>query len=392
MRTGDDSTMKRQTMVAVFTNHDDDIYCFRLELLQALLSEGYALLISCPDGPKFDLMEKRYGLRKGRDFLYDDPQIDRRGTSVRKDLHLYFHYYRLLKENRPSVVLTYTAKPNVYACFAAKLLHIPVISNLTGFGSVMQMRGMKRAVVMALFRKAFRSADCIMFQNEENMQYARDHDFVRGQYRLIPGSGVALDRFPLQDYPEGGNGITGDPVIFNYIGRIMREKGVDVYLEAAQKIKGKYPNTEFNLIGFIEPTEADYHEKISELEQKGIIVYRGEQDDVVAWIRRSHAVIHPSIYGEGMSNVLLENASCGRPIITTDTPGCRETVEDGASGFVCPGNSVDEMGKAIEHFVRDMTNLDRKQMGMKGQEKIEVEFDRKFVVKVYLEMIRGLIK
>ena len=392
MRTGDDSTMKRQTMAAVFTNHDDDIYCFRLELLQALLSEGYALLISCPDGPKFDLMEKRYGLRKGRDFLYDDPQIDRRGTSVRKDLLLFLHYYRLLKENRPSIVLTYTAKPNVYACFAAKLLHIPVISNLTGFGSVLHMRGMKRTVVMALFRKAFRSADCIMFQNEENMQYALDHGFVRGQYRLIPGSGVALDRFPLQDYPEGGNGITGAPVIFNYIGRIMREKGVDVYLEAAQKIREKYPNTEFDLIGFIEPAEAGYQEKIFGLEQKGIIVYRGEQDDVLPWIRRSHAVIHPSIYGEGMSNVLLENASCGRPLITTDTPGCRETVEDRVSGFVCPGNSVDEMGKAIEHFVRDMTNLDRKQMGMKGKEKIEAEFDRKFVVKVYLEMIRGLIK
>lgn len=382
----------KEPLVAIITNHDDDIYCFRLELIQALLNQGYRLLISCPDGPKLDLMAQRYGLRKDRDFLYDDVKIDRRGTDPVRDWRLLRHYYRLLREHRPSVILTFTAKPNVYACFAAKKLHIPVISNVTGLGSVSHIRGLKRSLIMTLFRTAFRRSDYILFQNEDNLRFAQKHGFVNGPYRLIPGSGVALDRFPLQEYPEGGDGITGAPVIFNFIGRILREKGVDVYLKIAETIKEKYPNTEFNLIGFIEPTEAHYRETLAALEQRGIIVYRGQQDDVLPWIRRSHAVIHPSMYGEGMSNVLLENASCGRPIITTDTPGCRETVENGVSGFAVPVGDEADMIKTVETFIENTENDARKRMGLKGREKVESAFDRNTVVETYQQiicMIRG---
>ena len=374
-------------LVAVLTNHDDDIYCFRLELLQAILAEGYELLISCPDGPKFDLMEQRYGLKKGRDFRYDDPTIDRRGTSLLHDAKLFRHYFSLFQQNRPSVILTYTAKPNVYACFAAKLLRIPVISNVTGLGTVARMKGVKRFLVMRLFRKAYRLSDHVMFQNAENMRFALEQGFVKGRYQLIPGSGVSLERFPLLDYPEGGDGITGAPVVFNYMGRILREKGVDDYLEAAQRIKTKYPNTEFNLIGFIEPTEAHYRDRIADLERQGIVVYRGQQEDVLPWIKRAHAIIHPSMYGEGMSNVLLENASCGRPIITTDQPGCRETVDDGISGFICPMGDADRLRNAVESFLKLPNNI-RRQMGLKGQKKIKREFDRKIVIQIYLKAIQ----
>lgn len=346
-------------------------------------------MISSPDGPKFALMYHRYGLQKGRDFLYDNPPIDRRGTSPIRDVKLFSHYLALLKKTRPAVILTYTAKPNVYICIAAKLLHIPVICNVTGLGSVTQMTGLKKALIVTLFRMAFRSADHVMFQNEENMRFALEHGFVKGSYQLIPGSGVALNRFPLQDYPDGGNGIDGPPVIFNYIGRILHDKGVDDYLEAARRIKVKYPKTEFDLIGFIEPTEGHYKSELAIMEQAGIICYRGEQDDVVPWIKRSHAVIHPSIYGEGMSNVLLENAACGRPIITTDNPGCRETVSDGKSGFIYHGGDEDALIQIIEKFLQ-MTTAERKQMGKAGYEKMKREFDRKVVVNAYLEKIREL--
>jgi len=374
-------------LVGIFTNHDDDIYCFRLELIQALLAEGYQLLVSCPDGPKFALMKRRYGLEKGKDFLYDDPPIDRRGTSILHDAKLFYHYYSLLRRTQPSTILTYTAKPNVYACFAAKLLHIPVISNVTGLGSVTQMKGMKRAIVMNLFRKAFRSADHVMFQNAENMHLAQEQHFVKGSCQLIPGSGVALDRFPLLEYPDGGNGVDGPTVVFNYIGRILHDKGVDDYLEAAKRIKAKYPNTEFNLIGFIEPTEGHYQDKLAEMERAGVIHYCGQQEDVLPWIRRSHAVIHPSMYGEGMSNVLLENASCGRPIITTDNPGCRETVDDGVSGLIYHGGDTNALVSCIELFLK-MSNNGRRQAGMKGRNKIAGKFDRKIVVQAYLHCIQ----
>lgn len=377
--------MSDKPLIALLTNNDDDVYCFRLELVQAILHRGYRLLISCPDGPKFEVMEE-FGLKKGCSFIYDDPPIDRRGTSVIQDGKLMMHYLALFRKQRPTVVLTYTAKPNVYASLVAHHLHIPVINNITGLGSVEKERGSKQKLILWLFKKAYRGSACIMFQNSANMQFARELEWVKGDYKLIPGSGVALDRFPVQDYPDGGNGIEGEPVIFNYIGRILHDKGVDDYIEAARRIKDKYPKTEFNMLGFIEPTEGHYEAELKDLEKQGIVLYRGSQKDVRPWIQRAHAIIHPSIYGEGMSNVLLENASSGRPVITTNNPGCRETVKGGVTGFIYPGGDTRALVETIERFL-NMNNDCRREMGRRGREYVAGNFDRKMVVNSYLEEI-----
>ena len=382
--------MSEKPLIALLTNNDDDVYCFRLELIQGILALGYRMLISCPDGPKFEALEDDYGLKKDRDFIFDNPEIDRRGTSVIKDARLMRHYKKLFRQYNPSVILTYTAKPNVYASMVAHQLHIPVINNVTGFGSVLNESGLKQKFIMWLFKKAYSKSSCVMFQNSTNMKFAQEKGMVRGECRLIPGSGVNTERYPLQDYPEGGNGIEGEPVVFNYIGRILRDKGVDDYIAAAKIIRQKYPKTEFNMLGFIEPTEIHYEDELKELGELGIVYYRGSQKDVKPWIRRSHCIIHPSTYGEGMSNVLLENASSGRPIITTDNPGCRETVCDGVSGFVYPGGDVEVLVKTIESFVSDMPNNARKVMGYEGRRKVVREFSRDVVVKAYLDKIDQL--
>lgn len=375
--------------IALLTNNDDDVYCFRLELIQAILNAGYRMLISCPDGPKFEVMEE-IGLKKGEAFIYDDPLIDRRGTSVINDGKLMMHYRKLFKEHKPAAILTYTAKPNVYASIVAHQLHIPVINNVTGLGSVVNERGLKKSLIMTLFKTAYRGSSCIMFQNSTNMKLAKELGWVKGECKLIPGSGVALDRYPVQDYPDGGNGTDGEPVVFNYIGRVLHEKGVDDYIEAAKRIKGKYPKTEFNMLGFIEPSESHYEKELEELGKQGIVLYRGSQKDVKPWIKRAHAIIHPSTYGEGMSNVLLENASSGRLIITTDNPGCQETVDDGISGFIYHGGDVDALVKKIETVVAETPNSVRKQMGLEGRKKVENEFSREVVIKAYMEKIREL--
>lgn len=376
-------------LIALLTNNDDDIYCFRLELIQAIIAAGYQMLISCPDGPKFEVMEE-VELYKNKEFIYDDPPIDRRGMSIKNDLKLLRHYKKLFKQYKPSVVLTYTAKPNVYASIVAHKFNIPVINNVTGLGSVVNKGGIKKRFIMWLFKKAYKFSSCIMFQNSANMNLAKKLGWVKGNYKLIPGSGVALGRYPIQEYPEGGNGIEGEPIIFNYIGRILHDKGVDDYIEAAKRIKMNYPNTEFNMIGFIEPTESHYEIKLKELSKQGIIFYRGSQKDVRPWIKRAHAIIHPSTYGEGMSNVLLENAASGRPIITTDNPGCQETVNDGVNGFIYHGGDVDALVRKIEVIVRDMSNETRRQMGLKGRKKVENEFSREIVIKAYLDTISKL--
>lgn len=375
--------MKEHKLIALLTNNDDDVYCFRKELIEALIAEGYEMLISCPDGPKFELM-------KGIPYIYDNPDIDRRGTNPVKDFGLLMHYRKLFKQYKPSVVLTYTAKPNVYASLAANQLGIPVINNLTGLGSVVNESGVKKAFIMWLFKLAYRKSACMMFQNETNMKVAIDQGMVKGKYRLIPGSGVDTNRYPLQPYPEGGDGKTGEPVVFNYMGRIMHDKGVDDYIEAAKRIKKDYPQTEFNMLGFIEPTENHYKQDLKDLQDQGVVIYRGSQKDVKPFVARAHATIHPSTYGEGMSNVLLESASSGRFLITTDNPGCQETVEDGKTGYIYEGGNVNALVEAIERFL-EMPNSLRKQFGEMGRKRMEELFSRRIVIEAYKEEISRIL-
>lgn len=374
----------KKHLIALLTNNDDDIYCFRKELIEEIIAAGFEMLISCPYGEKFELM-------KHIEYRYDDPEIDRRGTNIVADLKLFLHYFRLFIKNKPSVVLTYTAKPNVYAGIAAWLLGIPVISNVTGFGSVLNEGGFVQKLVMEMFRFSFRRSACVMFQNSTNMKLAEETGMVKGEHRLIPGSGVNTERYPLQPYPDGGDGKNGEKVVFNYIGRILHDKGVDDYIEAAKRIKAEYSNTEFNMLGFIEPTEIHYEKLLSELEEKGIIKYRGSQKDIKPFVAASHATIHPSTYGEGMSNVLLESASSGRPIISTDNPGCMETFVDGKTGFIYHGGDVDALCEQIKKFLA-LPNEERKSMGEKGREYIKSNFSRKKVIEAYLEKINALCK
>lgn len=373
---------REKIRIALLTNNDDDVYCFRKEVIEAMIEKGYEVLISCPYGEKFELL-------KEIPYEYDDLEIDRRGMNVYRDFKLFWHYLFLFLKFKPDVVLTYTAKPNVYGSIAAHLLGIAVINNVTGFGSVLKKQGISKAFIMWLFRLVYRRSDCVMFQNETNMEQAKGYNMVNGKHMLIPGSGVNTERYSLQLYPEAGNGVTGETVVFNYIGRILHDKGVDDYIEAAKRIKAKYPKTEFNMLGFIEPTENHYEQLLKDLEAEGIVYYRGSQKDVRPFVGRAHATIHPSVYGEGMSNVLLESASSGRPLITTDNPGCIETVIEGQTGYIYKGGDVDELCQRIEQFLA-VPNEERKRMGQAGRNYIEENFSRKVVIEAYLEQIKEI--
>ena len=375
--------MQRKPLIALLTNNDDDVYCFRKELIEALVNQGYDMLISCPYGEKMELMQHI-------PYIYDNPEIDRRGTNILRDIKLIFHYVKLLKKYKPDVILTYTAKPNTYATLVARIEGIPVINNVTGFGSVLKEKGIKKKVIMGLFRYAYRGSACIMFQNSTNMELAKNLGMVKGDYKLIPGSGVNVERYALLEYPEGGNGKKGETIVFNYIGRILKDKGVDDYIEVAKRIKQRYPFTEFNLIGFVEPTEMHYRYELEELERNGVVIYHGSQKDVRPYIQKSHAIIHPSVYGEGMSNVLLENASSGRPIITTNNPGCQETVLDGESGYIYQGSDIDELEQTVEKFL-ELNNNVRREMGICGRTYVEKNFSREKVINEYIDTIRTIL-
>lgn len=375
---------KKQRVIALITNHDDDVYCFRKELIEGMVSAGYKVIVSCPYGEKLDIM-------KDVQFVHEDVYIDRRGTNPISDFKLYLHYKGLMKKHRPDVVLTYTSKPNVYASLAAAGKGISYINNVTGLGSVLTRGKLMKSFVLFLYKMAFRKSGCVFFQNDTNMKMALEQGLVKGDYKLIPGSGVNTKRFSMATYPEGGDGITGEKVVFNYIGRVLKEKGIDNYLECARYIKERYPNTQFNVLGFVEPTQSEYVKLLGEMQEQGIIVYHGQQKDVIPFIEKAHAIIHPSVYGEGMSNVLLENASCARVIITTDNPGCRETVIDNVSGYIYKGGNAKELIAAVEGFLK-LPNEDRIKMGLAGREHVSSNFDRDLVVKEYLNKIKELIE
>ena len=215
---------KKQRVIALITNHDDDVYCFRKELIEGMVSAGYKVIVSCPYGEKLDIM-------KDVQFVHEDVYIDRRGTNPISDFKLYLHYKGLMKKHRPDVVLTYTSKPNVYASLAAAGKGISYINNVTGLGSVLTMGKLMKSFVLFLYKMAFRKSGCVFFQNDTNMKMALEQGLVKGDYKLIPGSGVNTKRFSMTTYPEGGDGITGEKVVFNYIGRVLKEKGIDNYLE-----------------------------------------------------------------------------------------------------------------------------------------------------------------
>ena len=255
------------------------------------------------------------------------------------------------------------------------------VNNITGLGSVLNKGKLLQKLIYLLLKFALKKSKCIFFQNETNMNLILEKKIIKGNYQLIPGSGVNTERFKLQPYPKDDK-----KVIFNYIGRVLSEKGVDDYIEAAKIIKKKGYNMEFNIIGFIEPTESHYVDEFKELEKQGIIVYRGEQKDVKPFIKKAHAIIHPSKYGEGMSNVLLENASSGRPLITTDNPGCFETVDNNKTGFIYKKGDVKDLVSKIEKFLK-LSHKEKEQMGVLGRKKMIKEFDRKYVVEKYIKII-----
>lgn len=365
--------------VALLNCHGDDVFCFRKEIIEVLVSKGYRVVLSCPESHRLDVF------RNDDNIFIEDVDIDRRGTNPIKDIKLLFHYVWLFRKYKPNMVCAFTIKPNIYGSIAADILKIPHINNITGLGSGFQNGGWVQKIVKCLYKLALRKSKVVFFQNTENEEIAmKAHllsDYV--PHQCIPGSGVNLLRFRCE-YNMMGNDKKN--VVFNYIGRVLKDKRIDDYLEAAEIIKHRHANTTFKVIGFIEQTEIHYLELLKDMEERGIIQYCGSVDDVRPFIYGADAIIHPSSYGEGISNVLLETAASGRVIITTNIPGCKDCVDDGVSGFIYPAENVSELVMKIEQFIA-LSPIERQQMGWYGRKKVEREFDRNIVVNAYLKEI-----
>lgn len=361
--------------IMILANNDVGLYKFRKELLERLL-EDYEVSICLPDGGFVKDM-----INMGCKFI-KCALLDRHGTNPVKELKLLSYYKKILKKHKPDVVFTYTIKPNVYGGIACAKLGIPYVANITGLGTAVENGGIMQKVTLALYKAGLKKAQKVFFQNTENRDFMVSHKVVKGAYDMLPGSGVNLNQYTVTEYPNG------ETIDFLFIARVMKEKGIDQYLEAAKYIRAKYPQTRFHVCGVC---EQDYKERLTKLQNRGIITYHGLVSDIAAMHTISSCTIHPTYYPEGLSNVLLESCACGRPIITTNRSGCREVVDNGINGFVVKEKNSRDLIAKIEAFLA-LSWEERKQMGLAGRQKVEQEFDRRIVVNKYLNEIRNIVK
>lgn len=360
--------------VFILTNNFGGLYCFRKEVMSALRGFGYRVVISAPCDAK-----KVYFEEIGCEVI--DTKFNRKGMNPLKDIALILRYRKLIKQLKPDVVLSYTIKPNLYGGMACQLCNVPQIVNVTGLGSAVETPGWLQWLTIFLYKIGLRKSHTVFFQNKSNMDFCTRNRMVNGNVQLIPGSGVNLKHHALQPYPN-----PEEPISFIFISRLLREKGIEEYLIAAQEIKKKYPKTEFHILG---SCEDNYQERIDRMQKDGIVIYHGQKTDVRPYIGKAWCTVHPSFYPEGMSNVLLESCAAGRPIITTDRPGCGEIVEDGVNGFIVKQRDSYDIARKIEQFIA-LSYEQKREMGLAARRKVEREFDRQIVVNAYLQEINSI--
>ena len=359
--------------VLILSNNCYGLWQFRRELVEALLNLKHEVYISVPK----DACVVKF-VDKGCRFI--ETKISRHGINPITDFMLYMKYKSILKKIKPDIVFTYTIKPNVYGGMACQACKIPYLANVTGLGVAIQNGGILQKISMTMYKMGLKGARRVFFQNSENHRFMIENGIVNSPTTILPGSGVNLEHFAYTEYPSEKDGIH-----FLFVGRIMKDKGIDELLAAARDIKGIYSNVFFDIVGGY---DGQYETVIKKAQDNDIIQYRGPQEDVRPFYRSCHCVVLPS-YHEGMSNVLLEGAATGRPLISTNISGCREAVLDSVNGLLCNARDSGSLYNAILKIL-NISYEEKKQWGKQSRKLVEDTFDRHIIIKHYLEEIDNL--
>jgi glycosyltransferase involved in cell wall biosynthesis len=354
---------------------------FRAGLIKALVAQGHEVVAVAP----VDEYAPRLAALGCR---FVPLHMDNGGTHPVRDALLLWRFWRLLRVERPDVFLGYTVKPNVYGSLAAHWLGIPVVNNIAGLGAVFIQDGWLVRLVRGLYKLALGKSARVFFQNQDDRQLFIEHQLVKpGVTDLLPGSGIDLQRFlptPLPQFVD-----TGRKFRFLLIARMLRDKGVGEYVEAARALQARWPQVEWCLLGFVDVQNpaAISSEQMQEWVHEGVVHYLGVSDDVRTQIAEADCVVLPS-YREGTPRTLLEAAAMARPIITTDAPGCRGVVDNGQTGFLCQVRDALDLAAKMEQMLT-LTPAQRGAMGLRGRQKMEDEFDEQIVIRKYLAVILG---
>ncbi len=347
--------------ILICTNHSYMFWQFRKELTQMLLRD-HALVLSTPfAGHEEDLAAM--GCRMV------ETAVDRRGINPITDLKLFSFYWNLLKREKPDMVITYSIKPNIYCGFAAGLQKIPYCANVQGLGTAFQ-KPVLAAVAKLMYKAALKKAKTTFFENVGNAaEFVRRGIQKAEAQTVLPGAGINLQQFTYQPYPQNDN------VHFLYLGRIMQEKGIDELFWAARRLHEEGADFQLDLVGFYEDA---YKEQVEELVQAGIAVFHGFQSEPRPFYAAADCVVLPS-YHEGMSNVLLEAAATGRPVITSNIHGCKEAVVDGTTGYLVDVADREMLLEKMRQLLQ-LSCAQREQLGIAARAHVEAAFDKRAVV------------
>lgn len=367
--------------IVISANTSWYLFNFRKNLILALRNAGYRILAVAPQ----DSYSTRLS-ELGCEFHHI--HIDQGGTNPFTDLKTILDFYRLYKSTTPSVILNFTPKNNIYSSFAATRLGIPVINNIAGLGSVFINENLTARIARQLYRITQKHARKIFFQNDEDQALFLDAGIAPAHIaERLPGSGVDLIRFTPATTPDDGI------IRFLLVARLLYEKGIKEYAEAARILRKKHPNVEFRLLGFIDAgnPSAIRKESIDEWHGEGYINYLGYSDEVEKQIALADCVVLPSYYREGVPKTLLEAGAMAKPIVTTDNVGCRDTVEDCVTGFLCRPKDVDDLCDKLEKIIH-MSRQEREEMGRRGRMRTEQRFDEQIVLQGYLAALAEVDK
>ena len=364
--------------ILFLAQHFITLHSFRRELIEQLCAEGHDVFLSLPVSDENKFFEN-LGCR------IIPTEIDRRGVNPFKDFKLILFYKKIITKIDPDIIFSYTIKPNIYGTIASNRkkrkngMYFKQVCNVTGTGGTFLEDNLVAKICKFLYKHSVKNCYKVFFQNTGDRDMFIKNGMVKDNWDMLPGSGVNLDQFRLEPLPEDKD------INFIFIGRVMKLKGIDEFLDAAKKIKAIYPNTNFFIAGFIE--EGEYKEKVDSY--RNFVVPLGFVKDITGEIIKCHCTILPSHGGEGVPNVLLESAAMGRICIGSSIPGTEDVIEDGKTGYLFEPGNVDSLVTAIEKVLK-LSYEEKIAMGIAGRAKVEKEFNREIVVQKYMNEVELL--
>ncbi len=373
------STEKKR--IAIIENHELGIYSIRHDLVKAI-AEKYDITVLTEVDDSF----------KNGDLASIVHFVDV-GKAVLNPVTALKYYSRLKKallQAKPDLCLTFTIRPAIYGNLVTRKLNIPTISTITGTGPLFDSKSISYSIARQLYKRVLKKTRFVFFPNYDDLNGFVERGYIKKeQARRVPGSGINYDQFAPQPTSRANDG----KFIFLYVSRLIKDKGIMEFVEAASILKDQFPHAEFNIVGPLwtgnKKSLTVTAEELNGWIEKKWIVYHDKQKDVRPFMADADCVVMSS-YREGMSNVLLEAASMARPLIATNVTGCRDIVEDGVNGLLCKVKSGTDLAEKMKKMMA-LSSSEREEMGKKGREKMIREFDKKIVIQNYLQAIEEVM-